>query len=277
MRSSERRSEPHPRGWPITFDKFSFSVGPTGNHRVLDAIDLEIPGGAFVGVVGQNGSGKSSLLSAIAGELDPASGVATSGQVLVGGHIVNRPVGQIVDGIGVVHQDDRQDLLVHLSVAQNISIRQQLGRGKGTHFFDQTWSNRWFREEREQLSEFSFGRMPPFHLDDIVGTLSGGQRQLLSVYIASRREHALNPCRVLVLDEHTAKLDHRNAEDVLESTETVVRESGCTCVMISHRYDHVLRSCSYIVVVGGGRVEMHSRASVRDDTHLRSLVESVGT
>lgn len=255
--------------YQIVTHNLSFTPPSAFSPPVLINVSVQIDAGQFVGIVGGNGAGKSTFLSALAGELNDITGTVRIGQAKI-----RKPVNQILDGVGVVHQDDRFDLIPHLSIAQNISIRQQLGRGPGTHFLSQEWNNSWFTAMRSELSQYDLNGK--FDLEKIVGTLSGGERQQLSILIATRFEHKYNPCKVLLLDEHTAKLDHQNARAVMKLTCQQIKDTGCTAVMISHRYTDVLTHCDRVLVFGRGEIKFDlskSELSGKDVAWLSSKVD----
>lgn len=237
-------------GFGIRLDGFSFSPAARAPRKVLDSVSLSVEPGEFVAVVGENGSGKSSLLAAIAGELECRPG-EISGGVFIGDTVVDRPIHELVDGVGIVHQYEDYDLVEHLSVAQNIALRRYLatGRSKGLWLV----SSASAREMRTALLSSVRGG-DRFRLDQPVGRLAGGQRQLLSVIIATRFQHISNPCHLLLLDEHTSRLSSKNAEDVMAVTVEVIAACRCTTVMVTHDLAAALQYSQSIVVVRDGRV-----------------------
>lgn len=257
-----------PRGYRVLLDQISFAPSPRSDRAVLDSVSLSIEPGVVVAVVGLNGAGKSSVLRAIAGELphDLLKGNAT-----VGGQPVDKPVGRIIDGVGVVHQREEVDVIDHLTVAQNIGIRQLLSGNSPIGFFTNT--QRWRKMVAGILAEEA--NLPDFPLDTLVGNLCGGEKQMLSVALAIHLEHHNRPCRLLLLDEHTARLDHMRAERVMDYTIEQAKEAEATVIMVTHRYEEALRFAERIFVLRDGVLATPEGVSPSelDVDSLEALVE----
>jgi putative ABC transport system ATP-binding protein len=244
--SKQRLKRAAPGGYEVVLDGVSFS--PTGNpqDRVLHSICLSIKPGEFIGVVGGNGAGKSTLLSAVAGELN-----VRDGKIFVGGERVTAPINRIIDGVGIVHQNDEDDLLHGFSIGFNISFRQ-FNTGSHPYTF-RAFPMSYRTQMAAKLSRYSalLGRKD---MDTLVGHLAGGVRQILNLIIGIHLEHEMNPCGLMLLDEHTARLDHTNAKDVMEFTAQQIKDANATAIMVTHRYSEALKYCSRIVVMGQGRI-----------------------
>ena len=209
-------------------------------------ISLEIRAGEFVGIVGPNGAGKSTLLRVIAGE---AEGVR--GEVMVAGMTVNRPIREVVKGVGIVHQREQADLVEHLSVFQNLAVRQILGGGHRNRVL--AVSKEWEREYGPRLT--SQTQITEIDWHGSVSRLSGGQKQRVAIAVAIHFEHELNPCGLLLLDEHTARLDVRAARETMDYTKKAIRTSGITAVMVTHRFEEAVKACDRLVFLRDGLVE----------------------
>lgn len=236
--------KPTVNAYDVLFEKVSYRPSTLMAEPVLNGINIKILAGQFVAVVGANGAGKSSFLASVAGEVGQIEG-----NVRIGGTRITRPVNRVIDGVGVVHQDDKTDLIPHLSIAQNINIRQLLGTGKGTSVF--TLEGAWHRKIAATLATYA----PTLDPEKIVGFLSGGERQILSILIAMRLEHEHNPCRLILLDEHTAKLDHTNADWVMSFTVNQIIQTKCTAIMVTHRYADAIKHADRILVFGKGQIK----------------------
>lgn len=215
----------------------------THSHKVLNNISLTITQGSFVAVVGSNAAGKSSLLKAIAGEL-----TLNSGEVKIGGRVIDKPVNRKIDGVGIVHQDESTDLIEHVSVAQNIAIRQICCKGHPCKI----WSNseKWKRDISSKLASIK-GFSPP-DLDQKVKYLSGGVKQQLNVAIAIHLEHNNTPSRLLLLDEHTSKLDTTNASTIMDFTAYEIKSNGITALMVTHRLSDAIKYTDRILIMLNG-------------------------
>ncbi len=256
-------------GYRIKLSDVAYKPTKLIEQYVLDLRDslLEIPPAQFVAIVGGNGAGKSSILRAIAGEL--RRGV--TGQVCVASQPIERPVNQVIDGVGIVHQFDECDLIEHLTVAQNISIRQLLGGGHPSAVFSA--SSSWRREIAATL-----GSEADFSTEDInmlVSHLSGGKKQMLSVVIAMHLEHKRNPCRLLLLDEHTSRLDHTNSKEVMDYTVKQIRTHKMTALMVTHRYADAITHADRILVVSGGKI-VRDLTKDNPDWSIANITRMVG-
>lgn len=232
------------RGYSVALDHVTYEVSAELRRKIVEDITFSIPKGQFVAVVGENGAGKSTLLALIAGTLQ-----ATSGTVRVGPEIINKPINRILDGVGIVHQADERDIIPHLSIGQNIYLREVLGGGKFKRFFGVTES--WKRETRARIAEYTDKH---FGLELLASTLSGGERQMLSILIATQFEHKINPCGLLLLDEHTSRLDHKNADWVIDFTVQQIKKANCTAIMVTHRYSEALKYADRILVLRNGNL-----------------------
>ncbi|MBF0516269.1 MAG: hypothetical protein HQK97_03985 [Nitrospirae bacterium] len=92
-------------------------------------------------------------------------------------------------------------------------------------------------------------------VDQLVGYLSGGERQMLNVVIATHLEHENNPCKLILLDEHTSGLDHKNAFRVMSFTQKKIKETKTTAIMVTHRYSDAIEYSDRIVVMGNGAIK----------------------
>jgi putative ABC transport system ATP-binding protein len=231
-----------------------FHQGTPSEVRALDKVDLELERGTFAVVLGTNGSGKSSLLNAIAGSLEP-----TGGRVHLDGQDVTRwPEQKRARLISRVFQSPFTGTASELSVAENLVLagkrgsRRLLRRALG-------------REQRRTLrdSVARLGMRLEDRLDTPIGLLSGGQRQALTVLMATMVRPTL-----LLLDEHTAALDPRSAEQVIKLTRGAISAGGLTTLMVTH-------SLSQAVQVGDRVLVMHRGKVVYDlgDLRRRRLAE----
>lgn len=234
-------------GYEVSLHDVSYKYSELSDEKILDGISIKIKSGQFVGVIGSNAAGKSSFLKAIAGELKNIKG-----EVEIGGRIIDRPVNQLIDGVGIVHQFEACDLIENLSVAQNVAIRQILGGGHRSKVF--STNPEWTRKVSARLGRLGgFGIKPP-DIEKIVKNLSGGQKQILNVIIAIHFEHEVNPCGLLLLDEHTSRLDHKNAERVMSFTAKEVQKYKITTIMVTHKYIDALNYADRILAIRDGKI-----------------------
>lgn len=216
-----------------------FHPGTPNEVRALDAVDLELARGTFTVVLGTNGSGKSSLLGAIAGSLP------SSGQVFLDGREMTAWAEQRrARLIGRVFQDPFAGTASDLSVAENLTLAAKRGAARR---FRRALGGERRRAIRERVAHLGMGLED--RLDTPIGLLSGGQRQALTVLMATMVRPSL-----LLLDEHTAALDPRSAELVIGLTREVVVANGLTTLMVTHSMTQAVRLGERILVMHGGRI-----------------------
>lgn len=237
----------------------TFNRGGALEMRALRGVTLEIPTGEFVTVIGSNGAGKSTLLNILAGELR-----ASSGRVLVDDlDITGWPVHRRSKLIARLFQDPRAGICEQMSIIENMAIA--LSRTSPARFsFAITAAVR--RLARERLAMLGLGLEN--RLEDRVALLSGGQRQALSLIMAT-----LGPTKVLLLDEHTAALDPSAADLVMKLTDSIVRSFGITTMMVTHSMRQALDYGNRIIMLHQGEIILDisgsGRASLRVDDLLQ--------
>src|ERR1035438_3843954 len=228
-------------GFEVNCQKVDYSPPEQAEIKILSGTTLSVKSGEFVGIVGGNGTGKSTLFQAIAGEIE-----ITDGSIKVAGQYIDGPIHNRIDGVGIVHQHDDEDLLHAYSVLTNIAFRQANNNCHPNKFWACGLTYR--TAIAAKLGGFGLNT----DVNTLVGHLSGGMRQMLNLVIAIHLEHVHSPCSLILLDEHTSKLDHTNSTKLMEFTNTQIRRTGATAIMVTHRYSDVIKYCDRIVVMGGG-------------------------
>ncbi|MGH7629008.1 MAG: ABC transporter ATP-binding protein [Gemmatimonadales bacterium] len=217
-----------------------FHPGTPNEVRALDGIDLELARGSFTVVLGTNGSGKSSLLGAIAG-----SQALAGGRVYLDGREVTRwPEQRRAQMIGRVFQNPFAGTAADLSVAEHLMLAARRGGQRGLRRALGPDRRRAIREKVARLGMGLENR-----LDTPIGVLSGGQRQALTVLMATMVRPSL-----LLLDEHTAALDPRSAELVIGLTREVITEGGLTTLMVTHSLPQAVQLGDRVLVMHRGRL-----------------------
>ena len=198
-------------------------------------------------IVGSNGSGKTSLLNIICGSIP-----IEAGDVLVDGKSIAKLKDyQRYASMGRVYQDPAAGTCPGLTMLENLSLADN----KGKPFGLARGVNRQRRDfYREQLRELGLGLEDK--LDVKMGALSGGQRQAVALLMAT-----MTPLRFLILDEHTAALDPKTAETIMELTNKVVREKKLTAMMVTHNLRYAVEYGDRILMMNQGRVVL-DRAGV---------------
>ena len=218
--------------------------GGTVNETCLfNDFSLSIPERQFVCVVGSNGSGKTSLLNIICGSIP-----IDEGKILIGNEdITHMPEHKRHRRIGRVYQDPARGTCPSMTILENMSLADN----KGKFFGLGAGINKARREEyREMLSQLGLGLENK--MDVKVGVLSGGQRQAIALLMST-----MTPIDFLILDEHTAALDPKTAELIMELTDKIVREKHLTTIMVTH-------NLRYAVEYGNRLLMMHQGHAIID-------------
>jgi putative ABC transport system ATP-binding protein len=217
-----------------------YNAGRADEVIALRDLCLELDHGEFVTVVGTNGAGKSSLIETISGGARP-----TRGRVRLDGRDVTRLADYRRAGlVARVFDDPRAGTAPELSIEDNLAVAMARGRRRGLRF---ALTSARRAVMRDHLAGLGLGLED--RLRDLVGLLSAGQRQSLTVVMA-----ALSAPSVLLLDEHLAALDPATSATVLALTASLVRELGCTTVMVTHNMTNALTTGDRLLVMSRGRV-----------------------
>ena len=244
--------------------KITFNPGTPIETRALRGMSLEIPAGEFVTVIGSNGAGKSTFLNAISGDL-----MVDTGSIIIDGEDMTRkPVWDRAKKVARVFQDPMAGTCEDLSIEENMALAHERGNFRGLKNAVKSANRELYRE---RLSTLGLGLEN--RLSDRIGLLSGGQRQAVSLLMA-----ALQPSRLLLLDEHTAALDPRTAAFVLELTVRIVAEHKLTTMMVTHSMRQALAVGQRTVMLHQGRVVLDVSGKEReglDVHHLLDMFEKV--
>lgn len=217
-----------------------FSAG--GDQFVaLDGVDLHIPDGQFVSVMGSNGAGKSTMLNAVAGSVFQDSGEIHVGDTDVSAMAEHRRARLIAR----VFQDPRVGTAPDLTVAENFALaalrtgRRSLRRGV---------TRQLRKDVTERFRSCGFDALGE-RLDQTVGTLSGGQRQGVSLLMATWERPG-----ILLLDEHTAALDPERAESIMTLTQRLQEEMSLTILMVTHNPQHAVKYGHRLLIMHQGQI-----------------------
>ena len=214
----------------------------TEEKQVLHSIDITVPEGQFVTIIGGNGAGKSTLFNIISGNLRP-----TSGAIWIDGKDMLRKSRSARAAIvACVFQDPNSGVCPELTIAENMALAYSRGKRRGLQW---AMSKRDLALFREKLVEFDLGL--EHMLRKKASLLSGGQRQVITLLMAT-----LQKPRLLLLDEHTAALDPRIAKQVMSITKKLVEEQKITTIMISHNMSDAIAYGDRLIMLNGGEIVM---------------------
>ena len=236
----------------------TFNPGSPIETRALQGLSLEIPAGQFITVIGTNGAGKSTFLNAVSGDLR-----VDRGSILIdGSEVTGMPAWRRAGMVARVFQDPMAGTCEDLTIEENMALAQCRGskRGLGRAVRD---SQRDLY--REQLARLGLGLEN--RLGDRIGLLSGGQRQAVSLLMA-----ALQPSRILLLDEHTAALDPKTAAFVLQLTEQIVTKNKLTTLMVTHSMQQALSHGTRTIMLHQGEIILDVSGEVRANLSISDLL-----
>ena len=218
----------------------TFNPATVNEVRALRGVSLHVPAGAFLVILGGNGSGKSTLLNAVAGAFR-----VDAGEIRLDGRDVTRwQEHQRARLIGRVFQNPFTGTAPNMSIAENLALAARRGQKRRLGW---ALSRLMKNEVRDRVGQLRMGLED--RLDNAIGSLSGGQRQALTLLMATWAKPAL-----LLLDEHTAALDPKSADQVIRLTEEVVTRHQLTTLMVTHSMQQAVNLGDRLVIMHQGTV-----------------------
>lgn len=223
-----------------------YNQGTVNEMCLFEDFSLTVEQGQFVSVVGSNGSGKTSLLNIICGSIP-----VDSGSILIHGTDISKmPEYRRQRVIGRVYQNPSMGTCPNMTILENMSLADT----KGKPFNLRRGTNKKRIDfYRENLRLLGLGLEDK--LDVKAGVLSGGQRQAMALLMST-----MTPIEFLILDEHTAALDPKTAEVIMELTDRITREKKLTALMVTH-------NLRYAVEYGNRLLMMHQGQAVMDKAY----------
>ena len=241
------------------------SIYKTFNHGTIDEkvlfsdFNLKINDGEFVAVIGSNGSGKTTLLNIISGSTD-----VDGGKILLGGREINKMKDyKRAFKIGRVFQDPALGTCPSMTIWENLSIADNKGKRFGLSFGLNRARKDFYRTQLEFL-----GMGLEDRLNAPAGTLSGGQRQALAMIMATLVRPDL-----LLLDEHTAALDPKAADVVMELTDKLVKEKKITSLMVTHNLRYAVEYGTRTIMMHDGDIIMDVSGVERTDIGIDNYLK----
>lgn len=236
-----------------------YNPGTVTEMCLFDNFNLTVNDGEFVSIVGSNGSGKTSMLNIICGSI-PIEG----GQVLIGGKDISKMKDfQRYQTIGRVYQNPAMGTCPNLTMLENMSLADNKGKRFGLSFGVNKARESYYRE---QLSILGLGLEDK--MDVKLGALSGGQRQAAALIMST-----LTPIEFLILDEHTAALDPKTAEVIMELTHKVVAEKKLTAMMVTHNLRYAVEYGSRLIMMDKGGIVMDKGGKEKEQTKVEDILE----
>lgn len=235
-----------------------FNPGTVNEKLALDNFSLTLEDGDFVTVIGGNGAGKSTMMNAIAGVWP-----VDAGKIIIDGVDVTKlPEHKRAKYLGRVFQDPMTGTAATMGIEENLALAKRRGHGRTLR----AGISRKEREEyRELLKILDLGLED--RLTSKVGLLSGGQRQALTLLMAT-----LQKPKLLLLDEHTAALDPKTAERIMELTDRVVREKHLTTIMVTHNLRYAVDYGNRLLMMHQGRAILDKRGTEKDGITVEDIL-----
>lgn len=218
----------------------AFNIGTINEKVALNGVSLQLNPGDFVTIIGGNGAGKSTMLNAIAGVWP-----VDDGKIIIDGVDVTKlSEYKRAKYLGRVFQDPMNGTAATMSIEDNMAIAARRGKRR---------TLRWgiTKEERARYREMLKGL--DLGLEDRmsskVGLLSGGQRQAITLLMAS-----LQQPKLLLLDEHTAALDPKTAQKVLDLSDKIINENQLTAMMVTHNMKDAIAHGNRLIMMNEGKI-----------------------
>lgn len=237
----------------------TFNRGTVNEKCALNDLSLHLAPGDFVTVIGGNGAGKSTMLNAVAGVWP-----IDAGQIILDGRdITALPEHKRAIDIGRVFQDPMMGTAPNMWVEENLDLAMLRGQKRSLRWAVTPSDRVYFHE---QLKSLGLGLED--RLTTKVGLLSGGQRQALTLLMASMKKPKL-----LLLDEHTAALDPATAAKVLELSDRIVEENGLTTMMITHNMKDAIAHGNRLIMMNEGRIILDISGEAKQHLTKQELID----
>ena len=236
-----------------------YNPGTVHEMCLFEDFGMKIDRGDFVSVIGSNGSGKTSLLNLICGSILPEAG-----QICMNGKdITKEKEYRRNQKIGRVYQNPAFGTCPGMTILENMAIADHKGKRYG---FARGINKKQISYYRELLSSLRLGLEEK--LETKVGALSGGQRQAMALLMAT-----MTPVDLLILDEHTAALDPKTAEIIMELTHKVVKEKKLTAMMVTHNLRYAVEYGTRLIMMDKGGIVMDKADEEKKNTDIDDILD----
>ncbi|MCI8583828.1 MAG: ATP-binding cassette domain-containing protein [Dorea sp.] len=235
-----------------------YNPGTVNEMCLFRDFNLRVEEGEFVSVVGSNGSGKTSMLNIICGSIP-----VESGQVFIGNKDITREKEhRRNERIGRVYQNPAVGTCPTMTILENMSLADNKGKIYG---FRRGTNKTRISYYRELLAQLKLGLEDK--LEAKVGSLSGGQRQAMALVMST-----MTPIEFLILDEHTAALDPKTAELIMELTDSIVKEKNLTAIMVTHNLRYAMESGNRLLMMHQGEVILDKKGAEKSGMTVENVL-----
>ena len=238
----------------------TFNAGTINEKKALQGLNLTLQDGEFCTVIGGNGAGKSTMMNAVAGVWPVDSGAILVDGVDISGLCEHQRAAML----GRVFQDPMTGTAADMQIVENLALAAR--RGSRRSFLRWGVPKSEYETYRELLKTLDLGLED--RMTTKVGLLSGGQRQALTLLMATLKKPEL-----LLLDEHTAALDPKTADKVLQLTQEIVERDKLTTLMVTHNMKNAIQYGNRLIMMDAGRVVVDIRGEEKKNLTVRDLLE----
>ena len=239
-------------------DKY-YNPGTVNEMCLFHQFDLKVEQGEFVSVVGSNGSGKTSMLNILCGSIG-----VDAGQILMsGGDITGKKEYKRNQKIGRVYQNPAMGTCPSMTILENMSLADNKG---GFYGLGSGVNKNRKKAYQEMLSQLGLGLENK--MDVQVGSLSGGQRQAIALLMST-----MTPIDFLILDEHTAALDPKTAELIMELTDKIVKEKNLTTIMVTHNLRYAVEYGNRLLMMHQGQIVMDLKGEEKENLKVEDILD----
>ena len=236
-----------------------YSPGTVNENCLFRHFSLAIPDGQFISVVGSNGSGKTSLLNLVCGSIP-----VDEGSIFMGGRdITKMSEHKRYRNIGRVYQNPAMGTCASMTILENMALADN----KGKRYDLRPGTDRRRVEAYKALLR-PLGLGLENMMNSKVGSLSGGQRQALSLIMSS-----MTPIEFLILDEHTAALDPKTAEIIMQLTDRIVREKKLTALMVTHNLRYALEYGDRLLMMHQGGIVLDKAGEEKQAVQMDDILK----
>ncbi|OUP50589.1 ABC transporter ATP-binding protein [Lachnoclostridium sp. An181] len=235
-----------------------YNPGTVNEMCLFDNFDLSVQKGEFISIVGSNGSGKTSLLNIICGSIPVEAGTIK----LEGKDITREKEFKRNRRIGRVHQNPAMGTCPNMTILENMSLADNKGK-----FFGLSRGTNKTRIDayKESLRQLGLGLEDKLNVK--VGSLSGGQRQAMALLMST-----MTPIDFLILDEHTAALDPKTADLIMELTDKIVREKQLTTIMVTHNLRYAVEYGTRLMMMHQGECILDKKGKEKEEVSVDTIL-----